>query len=221
MFERKTVTRLYRIQHTDGKYRWITDTIEPIVDLRGDAIGYGGVARDVTEQRQLEAQLQQSQKMESVGRLAGGIAHDFNNLLTVILGMADFASARVIEGDPLKEELQEICRAGERAAALTRQLLAFSRRQVLQPKILNLNTVLNDMLSLLQRLLREDINVVFVPGTDLSSVRADPGQIEQVTVNLAVNARDAMPTGGTLTIETRDVMLDEAYAEAHPGVQPG
>lgn len=217
----KSTIRVYRIQNVDGKYRWIEDEVTPVVDAQGSAIGYTGVARDITERRHLEAQLQQSQRMESVGRLAGGVAHDFNNLLTIILGTIHCVLANRTEEYPLYADLQEVRRAGERAAGLTRQLLAFSRRQILQPKVLNLNIVLEEMLSMLRRLLGEDITVAFVPGNDLGSVKADPGQIEQVIVNLAVNARDVMPTGGTLTIETQDVLLDEAYAAEHPPVQPG
>ncbi len=216
----KPVTRSYRIRNLDGRYRWMEDKIRIVVDGRGRAVGYSGVARDVTERRHLEAQLLQSHRMDSVGRLAGGIAHDFNNLLTVIIGVIDVALANQTEESPLYADLKEVRRAGQRAAALTRQLLAFSRRQVLQPRVLDLNTVLADMLSMLRRLLIEDITVVFMPS-GLGLVKADPAQLEQVIVNLAVNARDAMPTGGTLTIETRELFLDEMFAAEHPSVQPG
>lgn len=179
------------------------------------------VSHNITERKLLEAQFLQAQKMESVGRLAGGIAHDFNNLLTVILGTVDLAQTNRTEDDPLYADLQELRKAGELAAGLTRQLLAFSRSQILQPKVLSLNALLPDMLAMFQRLLGEDINVAFVPGIDLDFVRVDRGQIEQVLINLAVNARDAMPRGGTLTIETRNVTLDEAYAAGHPTARLG
>jgi PAS domain S-box-containing protein len=179
------------------------------------------VSHNITERKLLEAQFLQAQKMESVGRLAGGIAHDFNNLLTVILGTVDLAQTNRTEDDPLYADLQELRKAGELAAGLTRQLLAFSRRQILQPKVLSLNTLLPDMLAMFQRLLGEDVTVAFIPGIDLDFVRVDPVQIEQVLINLAINARDAMPRGGTLTIETRNVTLDEAYAAGHPAARPG
>jgi PAS domain S-box-containing protein len=180
-----------------------------------------GVLRDITERRQLEAQVQQGQRMECVGRLAGGIAHDFNNLLTVILGTVDLALQHAGPGDRLHADLQDVRGAADRAAALTRQLLAFSRKQVLQPKVLSLNTVVSDTLSMLGRLVGEDITVRFVQCGDLQPVKADPGQLEQVLANLVVNARDAMPAGGTLTIETANVELDADYAAEHPSVQPG
>ncbi|HSA92697.1 MAG TPA: PAS domain S-box protein [Terriglobales bacterium] len=178
-------------------------------------------AENVTERRALEEQLRQSQKMEAVGRLAGGIAHDFNNLLTVIQGYTELLLERV-EGDtPMRAELDEIGKAAERATSLTRQLLAFSRQQVLEPKVLDLNTVVGSIEQLLRRLLGEDIALYAHLTSDLGHVRADPGQIEQVVMNLAVNSRDAMPRGGKLVIETANVELDSAYAHEHPSVRPG
>jgi CheY-like chemotaxis protein len=159
--------------------------------------------------------------METVGRLAGGIAHDFNNLLTVISGSAELASAGLSEGDPLCLELQEIRQAAERAAALTRQLLAFSRRQMMKPEVLSLSRMVLGMRGMLQRLLGEDIDLDVVATEAGASVLADPGQIEQVVMNLAVNARDAMPAGGRLTIETREVELDQADVAAHPSLRSG
>jgi PAS domain S-box-containing protein len=196
-------------------------TITPVKDAGGEITHFIAIKRDLTEEKRLEAQFLQAQKMESVGRLAGGIAHDFNNLLTVINGTADLASMKLREGDPLRTVFLHIRQAGDRAASLTRQLLAFSRKQIMKPEVLNLSTLVADLRSMLQRLIREDIDLVVVPAQDLGSVRADPGQIEQVVINLVVNARDAMPDGGTLTIETRDVQLDEAQAGMHPSMQPG
>jgi CheY-like chemotaxis protein len=159
--------------------------------------------------------------MEGVGQLAGGIAHDFNNLLTVIAGRSGIALSRLGERDPLRRELELIEKTAGRAAALTRQLLAFSRKQVLQPKVIDLNALVQNASSLLKRLLGEDLELVFVPSPDVGRVRADPGQLEQVIINLAVNARDAMPRGGQLTIATSNTALDAAYAARHVGVEPG
>jgi len=178
-------------------------------------------ARDVTERRSLERQLLQAQKMEAVGRLAGGIAHDFNNVLTAILGYVDLLLDGLPTLSPLRPDIQEIRTAAERAAGLTRQLLAFSRKQVLQMRTLDLNELLTDIDKLLRRLLREDIDMVTKLDPRLGAVRADSGQLEQVVVNLAVNARDAMPGGGRLTIETRNAELDEAYTREHVPVRPG
>jgi nitrogen-specific signal transduction histidine kinase/DNA-binding NarL/FixJ family response regulator len=178
-------------------------------------------AEDVTERRALEQQLRQSQKMEAVGRLAGGIAHDFNNLLMVISGYSEFLLER-LGGEPhLRGPAQEIASASERASSLTRQLLAFSRKQMLAPRIVNLNDVATENLKMLTRMIGEDIDLVLTPGKDLWSVRADSGQIEQVIMNLAVNARDAMPSGGKLTLETSNVTLDEEYARQLAPLRPG
>ena len=199
-------------------------SVAPVFHDDGNCTHLVGAMHDITERKQLEAQFRQSQKMESVGQLAGGIAHDFNNLLTVINGMAELGLAQLREGDQqqLHEDLQEIRRAGERAAALTRQLLAFSRKQILQPQVLNLNTVVAEMESMLRRLIGEDVNLVVAPTEGLGSVKADPGQMEQVLANLAVNARDAMPQGGQLTIETQNVEIDEQYARQRgAAVLPG
>jgi len=178
-------------------------------------------AEDVTENRALEQQLRQSQKMEAIGRLAGGIAHDFNNLLMVISGYCEFLLERIGPDPVLRGPAQEINNAAERATSLTRQLLAFSRKQMLDPKILDLNAVVTENLRMLTRLIGEDIDLVMVPGTDLGAVKADPGQVEQVIMNLAVNARDAMPHGGKLTIETSNLTVDESYGRVHAGVNPG
>jgi PAS domain S-box-containing protein len=178
-------------------------------------------AEDVTERRALEQQLRHSQKMEAVGRLAGGIAHDFNNLLMVISGYCEFLLERVGTNPALRGPAQEIANASQRATGLTRQLLAFSRKQMLAPKVIDLNTVVTENLRMLERVIGEDIDLVMVPGEELGSVKADPGQVEQVIMNLAVNARDAMPQGGKLTIETANISLDEEYARFHESVKPG
>jgi PAS domain S-box-containing protein len=178
-------------------------------------------AEDVTERRALEQQLRQSQKMEAVGRLAGGIAHDFNNLLMVISGYSEFLLERLGDEPRLRGPAQEIASAAERASSLTRQLLAFSRKQMLAPRVVNLNDVATENLKMLTRMIGEDIDLMLVPATGLWPVRADAGQIEQVIMNLAVNARDAMPSGGKLTIETSNVALDEEYARFHAPLRPG
>src|SRR5215831_12671449 len=176
---------------------------------------------DITERRALEQQLRQAQKMEAIGRLAGGIAHDFNNLLMVISGYSEFLLERLGPDPNLRGPAQEISTAAERATSLTRQLLAFSRKQMLAPKVLDLNDVVTENLRMLTRLIGEDIDLVMIPGPELVPVKVDPGQIEQVILNLAVNARDAMPQGGKLTIETANVTLDEDYARVHAPVLPG
>jgi PAS domain S-box-containing protein len=178
-------------------------------------------AEDVTERRALEQQLRQAQKMEAVGRLAGGIAHDFNNLLMVISGYSEFLLERIGDDQEMRGHAREIANAAERATSLTRQLLAFSRKQMLDPKIVDLNSVVAENVKMLTRLIGEDIDLVMVPGQDIGAVKADPGQIEQVIMNLAVNARDAMPKGGKLTIETANVTLDANYARFHAPAKPG
>jgi two-component system, cell cycle sensor histidine kinase and response regulator CckA len=210
-----------RWTHKDGSTVWIEQHHVRVRDGLGKVAAIECIARDITARKRLEEQLLQAQKMEAIGRLAGGVAHDFNNLLTVINGY----SANVLENlpaqDPLFQELEEICKAGERAAALTRQLLAFSRRQVLTPRVLDLNIVVAEMDRMLRRLLGEDIHLVTTLDRSLASVYADPGQMEQVIMNLAVNARDAMPRGGRLLIETTNVELDSAYEQQRSGVVPG
>ncbi|OLB12251.1 MAG: hypothetical protein AUH07_08265 [Gemmatimonadetes bacterium 13_2_20CM_70_9] len=180
-----------------------------------------GTQRDITDLKRLEDQLRQAQKMEAVGRLAGGVAHDFNNLLTAILGSVELLLRELEPASPLRQDAAEIKKAGERAAALTRQLLAYSRRQVLNPEVLDLNRVVADMDRMLRRLIGEDVDLVTRPAPDLDAVRADRGQIEQVLVNLVLNARDAMPQGGKLTIETANVELGPGYVEAHEGARAG
>ena len=194
----------------------------------GVAVGIQGIARDITERKRLEKalhesedQLRQSQKLEAIGQLAGGVAHDFNNLLTAINGYSALALRRVGDDHPVSPYLEEITKAGDRAANLTRQLLAFGRKQLLQPLAINLNDIVSDMIKLLKRLIGEDVQLITKPGINLKQIKADPGQMEQVLVNLVVNARDAMPRGGTVTIETSNTKLDGAYASTHLGVTPG
>ena len=197
------------------------------VEVAQHHIDFGGqaaelvIVTDVTTHRQLEEQLRQAQKMESVGMLAGGVAHDFNNLLTIISGYSQVIMNALQPGDPNHYAAEQILKAGERAATLTQQLLAFSRRQVLQPRVLDLNKLVTALSTMLRRLIGEDIDLQLVLRPDLGMVSADPGQIEQVLMNLVVNARDAMPKGGTLTIETANVELDENYSGRHLAVKPG
>ena len=197
------------------------------VEVASHTISYGGrqavlsVLQDITARKRLEEQVRQSAKMEAVGMLAGGIAHDFNNLLTIINGYSQILLNTLPQADQNRGAVEQIMKAGERAATLTRQLLSYSRRQVLQPKLLGLNQLLIGMEAMLRRLIGEDIELRFAPGREIGQVNADPGQIEQVVMNLAVNARDAMPRGGILAIETRNVELDENYTAAHPAMQPG
>jgi PAS domain S-box-containing protein len=212
----------------DGTVVEVAITVSPVRDGRGNVIGLSKIARDLTRQRQTEAALRQSeeqfrqaQKMEAVGRLAGGVAHDFNNLLSVILSYSNMAMEDLKPGDPLRRDIGEISKASERASELTRQLLAFSRQQVIQPRVIDLGEVVTAMDRLLHRLLGEDIELTLRPARDLGRVLADPGQIEQVVMNLAVNARDAMPDGGKLTIEMSNVELDAAYVGAHFGASAG
>ncbi|HEY6158167.1 MAG TPA: response regulator [Gemmatimonadales bacterium] len=209
-----------RFRHKDGSYRMLEAVGRYLLD---DPLVQGVVinARDVTERKSLERQLLQAQKMEAVGRLAGGVAHDFNNVLTAILGYTGLLLDGLPTLSPLRPDLEEIRRAAERGAGLTHQLLAFSRKQVLETRVLDLNELVADMDRLLQRLLGEDIAVVTNLDRALGAVRADPAQLEQVVVNLAVNARDAMPHGGKLMIETRNAELDDSYTREHAPVMPG
>jgi two-component system cell cycle sensor histidine kinase/response regulator CckA len=205
----------------DGKDYEAESLISPVRDGAGVVVNYVAVQRDVTHERLLEAQLRQSQKMEAVGRLAGGIAHDFNNLLTIITGYSQLLADQVAKDEGLAAHVAEILKASGRAASLTRQLLAFGRRQVLAPRVLDLNEVVSNTEKMLRRLIGEDVELLSSPGENLGRVKADPGQIEQVMLNLAVNARDAMPEGGKLTIETSNAQLGEDYAASHYPVKPG
>jgi PAS domain S-box-containing protein len=209
--EGETIQATLRARHADGSWRWLE--IAGAVIVRQGAPSVVMVSRDVTERRRLEAELLQSQKMETVGRLAGGVAHDFNNLLTAIIGYADMALAAIAPGNTVREDLDAILQAAQRAASLTRQLLAFARKQVIEARVINLNDLILELNNLLRRLIGEDIELAVQLTPDLWPVRVDPSQIEQVLVNLAVNARDAMPNGGTLTIETTNVELERFDAQ--------
>ncbi len=208
-------------QRRDGTSLTLSLALAPLYGGLSEVRGVIALAADLTERKKLESQLRQSQKMEAVGQLAGGVAHDFNNLLTAIIGYTSLLLKAVPPEDPKHDDLLEIDRAAARATELTQQLLAFSRRQMLQPTPLDLNAVLSDTMRMLGRLLGEHIELVILPETGLGVVRADRGQIEQVIINLAVNARDAMEVGGKLTLETRNVHLDRAYASQHPGATEG
>ncbi len=205
----------------NGKQRWVRTIKTPVRDDKGEITGILGIFWDITEQKQLEEQFRQVQKLEAIGRLAGGIAHDFNNLLTGIRGFAEFAHGDAEPGSQAHQDLTEVLALADRAANLTRQLLAFSRRQTIEPVVLNMNALIGDQTKMLARLLGEDVDIRFGPAPDLGNVRADPGQIEQVIMNLAVNARDAMPNGGRLTIETANCDLGEDYVQKHVAVTPG
>jgi two-component system, cell cycle sensor histidine kinase and response regulator CckA len=205
----------------DGNLAQESMTISPVRDKEGKIINFVSIRRDISKQLKLEEQIQHSQKMESIGRLAGGVAHDFNNLLTVINGTSELLLYDLPTNSPARAQVKEILHAGTRAAQLTRQLLTFSRRQVVAPQICDINRVVVEMKSLLQRLIGEDIKLLSALDPALQKTEIDPGQLEQIVVNLAVNARDAMPEGGTLILETANVELDEGYTSRHAGMNPG
>ncbi|MDP3720209.1 MAG: response regulator [Acidobacteriota bacterium] len=207
--------------HANGERRWVRTVKVPYRDEQGEVTGVLVVSEDITSRRAQEEQFQQAQKMEAIGQLAGGIAHDFNNLLTAILGYCGLLLDDLQPGDRHGADVTEIQKAGQRAAELTRQLLAFSRKEIIAPSTFDLNVVLADMRAMLDRLIRENVTIVLGLAPDLSLVTIDRSQLEQIVINLAVNGRDAMPDGGTLTIETADVELDQHYAQGHPGVAPG
>ena len=205
----------------NGENVIIEKALTPLRDGSGAITHFIATGRDITERRKLESDLQQAQKMDAIGRLAGGVAHDFNNLLLVISAYAELMLDSLAGEDPLRRNVGEIMTASRRAADLTRQLLAFGRKQMQALQVLDVNAVVGEITGMLPRLIGEDILLVFVPGQDLGKVKADPIQIEQVVMNLAANARDAMPGGGTLTIETSAMQVDESYVQRHPIVPPG
>jgi PAS domain S-box-containing protein len=211
----------YQFRHQNGEYRWTRGEIRLIRDPSGRPLEAVGSWSDITERKLLEDQFRQAQKMEAVGRLAGGVAHDFNNLLTIINGYGEMVLGGLPPGNPTRDLIQEIVAAGERAVGLTRQLLAFSRKAIIAPKVLDLKSIVTEVDRMLRRIVGEDIELRIATDHEVGSVRADPGQIEQVILNLVVNARDAMPRGGQLTIEVQNAVLDEVSSSAHPDVQPG
>ena len=205
----------------DGRALTVQLSVRAVRNAAGLVEYYETFVRDVTDQRRLQQQVLQSQKMEAVGRLAGGIAHDFNNLLTVITSYSDLLLEDLTPGDAKRDDLEQVRKAADGAAALTRQLLAFSRQQVVEPRVVSLNTVVEGLQKILRRVIGEDIELSTALAPDLGAVRADVGQLEQVLMNLAVNARDAMPRGGRLAVETANITLDEGYVQAHAVVVPG
>ncbi|MFH1572521.1 MAG: PAS domain S-box protein, partial [Acidobacteriota bacterium] len=205
----------------DGELFWEMASISPVKDSRGEITHFVAIKEDITHRKNLELQLRQSQKMEAVGTLAGGIAHDFNNLLTAINGYSELVWDKLPDSDPLREIVAEIRKAGDRAAGLTRQLLAFSRKQVMRPIPFNINDVVRELEHLLRRVLGENIELITKLDPRLGKIKADPGQVEQVIVNLAVNARDAMPAGGRLVIETSNTTINRIMARKYPGMVSG
>jgi PAS domain S-box-containing protein len=211
----------HRIVRPDGTVRWVHEQADVVRGENGRPAALIGTVQDITDRKSLEEQLLQAQKMDAMGRLAGGVAHDFNNLLTAILGYADIVLRRLEADHPLRRKAEEIKKAGERAAALTRQLLVFSRKQVMQTRVVSLNDVVTELERMLRRIIGEDVQLATALASDLGRIRADPAQLEQILLNLAVNARDAMPSGGLLVLETANAELDAAYAREHVGVVPG
>lgn len=206
--------------HKNGSAVWVIQNVLRVKEQDGQEVTEGTMV-DISERRNLEDKLRQAQKMEAVGQLAGGIAHDFNNLLTVIQGYSHLLMEHFKKDVEAHEQVEKIEEASEKAASLTRQLLAFSRKQVLQPKVINLNNLVENLSSLLHRLIGEHIELCTITAPDLGLVKADAAQLEQVMMNLVVNARDAMPDGGQLTVETANAELDDSYSADHPGVNPG
>jgi two-component system cell cycle sensor histidine kinase/response regulator CckA len=210
-----------RVVRPDGSVRWVLSSGTQIRDDAGAITRLSGLTRDITERKELEAQFHQAQKMESVGRLAGGIAHDFNNLLTAIIGYSELVLERVADQADVVADIEEIKNAGQRASLLTSQLLAFSRKQAIVPRVLDLNQVVGDLQKMLSRIIAEDIVLEITVAPSLGRTKVDPGQVEQVLLNLVVNARDALPSGGKLRISTANVVLDAAFARQHVGAVPG
>jgi PAS domain S-box-containing protein len=205
----------------DGTFFTEETTISPVRDPSGRIVSYIAVKHDITEQLQLAAQFQQAQKMESVGRLAGGVAHDYNNMLSVIMGYTEMAMEKVQPDDPFHADLVEILKAAQRSTDITRQLLAFARKQTIAPKVVDLNAIVESMLRMLGRLIGENIDLAWLPGKQLWSVKIDPSQIDQILVNLCVNARDAIDGVGKVTMETGNITFDDDYCDVHAGFSPG
>jgi PAS domain S-box-containing protein len=208
-------------QRHDGSIVRVQETLKAVWGTDGEIISFEGTAEDITQRRELEERYLQAQKVQAIGQLAGGVAHDFNNILTAIIGYSDLLIDKGSLPSVQRAQAHEIKRASERAASLTQQLLAFSRKQTLMPRVLQLNTVVSEMDQMLRRLVGEHIQIQTKLASDLAAVKADPGQVQQVVMNLVVNARDAMPEGGKLTIETGNVTLDEEYCRLHPDAVPG
>ncbi|MFP4255906.1 MAG: PAS domain S-box protein, partial [Desulfobacterales bacterium] len=226
----KNRTRLIEVEHykPDGSTIWVSMNISAIRDENGNLAGLQGVTRDVTErkkreqeQERLQAQLNQAQKMESVARLAGGVAHDFNNMLSIINGYAEISIDMIDPREPIYENIREIYNAGKRSAGIVRQLLAFARKQTISPVQMDLNQAVSSLLKMLQRLIGENINLVWHPGNNLWPIKMDPSQLDQVMANLAVNARDAISDVGKMTIETKNVVIDDDYCRQYSGFVPG
>jgi two-component system cell cycle sensor histidine kinase/response regulator CckA len=211
----------FRLRHKDGTYRWISASGKLIAGTDKKSKRFMGCHVDITAHLQLEAQLFQAQKMESVGRLAGGVAHDYNNMLGVILGYGELALDKVKPGEPLYEDLEKILEAARRSRDITRQLLAFARKETIAPEILDLNATVESMLKMIRRLIGEDIDLAWLPGAGLWPVRMDPSQVDQSLANLCVNARDAIANVGRITIETDNVTIDKDYCSDHAGFVPG
>lgn len=209
------------LPHFGQKGKWLYFTSAPMKDPEGNIMGALETIQDITDRKATEAQLRQAQKMESVGRLAGGVAHDYNNALSVIIGFTELAMGELDATDPRNEDLQQVLRAAARAADITRQLLAFARKQTISPRVLDLNQNVESMLKMLRRLIGEDIDLVWVPGTGLGNVEIDPSQLDQILANLCVNARDALAGVGRITIETARAAFDSAHCAEYPQFFPG
>ncbi|MFA6900894.1 MAG: PAS domain S-box protein [Desulfurivibrionaceae bacterium] len=217
----KTWTGQIVNKRKDGTFYTEETTISPVRDASGQIVNYVAVGRDITEHLRLAAEFQQAQKMEAIGLLAGGVAHDYNNMLTVILGYAELALRKVDPSQPLYADLEEIIKAGKRSTDITRQLLAFARKQTIVPVVLDLNQAVESMLNMLRRLIGEDIDLAWLPGAGLALVKMDPVQVDQLLANLCVNARDAITDVGKVTIETGNAVFDEAYCADHLGFVAG